>query len=121
MLCLPWIDPANVTIIPEVLVAAFDEEAVFTCIGFGIPLPTLSWARVGSDVPLIQPKFEEEFYNTTNDQGYAVAIIELKIYDTNSNDEGLYKCVGNNAILNLIDAQAISLGRFLIEGKLLWT
>ena len=100
--------------------AAFDEEAVFTCMGFGIPLPTLSWTRVDSDIPLIQPKFEEKFYNTTNDQGYAVAILELKIHGTNSNDEGLYKCEGNNLIVNLIDAQEIALGRFLIEGKLLW-
>ena len=100
--------------------AANDEEALFTCIGFGIPLPTLLWTRIDTNIPLIQPKFEENFYNTTNDQGYAVVIIELKIHGVNSNDEGLYKCEGNNSILNLIDAQAISLGRFLIEGKLLW-
>ena len=97
--------------------AAFDEEAVFTCVGFGIPLPSLAWTQMDSDTPLLLPKFEEKFYNVTNDQGYAVAFLELKIHGTNSNDEGLYKCEGNNNILNLVEAQTSGLGRFLIEGN----
>ena len=99
--------------------AAFDEEAVFTCVGFGIPLPNLGWTRIDSDIPLLLPKFEQKSYNMTNEQGYIVAILELKIYGTNSNDEGLYKCEGRNNILNLIEAPTIAIGRFLIEGKLL--
>ena len=99
--------------------AAFDEEAVFTCVGFGIPLPTLVWTQIDSNTPLLLPKFKEKLYNMTNDQGYAVAFLELKIHGTNRSDEGLYKCEGNNSILNLIEAQTIGLGRFLIEGKLL--
>ena len=118
---MAYTDPANVTIIPEVLVAAFDEEAIFTCVGFGIPLPTLAWTQSDSDIPLLLPKFEEKFYNMTNDQGYVVAIRELIIHGTNSNDEGLYKCEGSNNILNLIEAQTIAVGRFLIEGNLLDT
>ena len=97
--------------------AAFDEEAVFTCVGFGIPLPSLAWTRMDSDVPLLLPKFEEKLYNMTNDRGYAVAFLELKIHGTNRNDEGLYKCEGNNSILNLVEAQTSGLGRFLIEGN----
>ena len=100
--------------------AAFDEEAAFTCFGFGSPLPTLTWTRVDSDIPLLLPKFEEIFYNMTNEQGYEVAFLQLTIYHTNNNDEGSYKCEGNNNILNLIGAQPFAIGRFLIEGKLLW-
>ena len=99
--------------------AAFDEEAVFTCVGFGIPLPTLTWTRIDSNTPLILPKFEERLYNMTNEQGYIVAILQLIIHNTNSNDEGLYKCEGNNNVLNLIEAQTIAIRRLLIEGKML--
>ena len=100
--------------------AAFDEEAVFTCVGFGSPLPTLTWTQVDSDIPLLLPKFEEIFYNMTNEQGYKVAVLQLKIYHSNNNDEGSYKCEGNNSIPNLIGAQPFAIGRFLVEGKMLW-
>ena len=85
--------------------------------GFGVPLPTLAWTRMDSDAPLLPPKFEEKFYNMTNYQGYAVAFLELKIHGTNRNDAGLYQCEGNNSILNLVEAQTIGVGRFLIEGS----
>ena len=117
---MPYTDPADVTIVPEVLVAAFDEEVVFTCIGFGIPMPTLAWARIDTDLPLIPPNFEETSYNMTNEEGYVVAILELKIVGTDRNDEGSYECEGRNNILNLIEAPTVAIGRFLIEGKQLW-
>ena len=99
--------------------AAFDEDATFTCVGFGIPVPTLTWTPMNSNISLLLPKFEEKFYNMTNEQGYVVAILELKIHSTTSNDEGLYKCEGSNNIPNLIEANTNAIGKLRVEGNLL--
>ena len=99
--------------------AALDQEAVFTCIGFGIPLPTLAWTRVDSDSPIIPPKFEEISYNMTNEQGRMLALLDLKILGTSISEEGSYRCEGSNNVPNLIEAQNFAVGTFLIEGTVL--
>ena len=117
--CFKKSDPANVSVIPEILVAALDQEASFTCVGFGIPLPSLAWIGIDLDSPLAPPKFEQSSYNVTNEQGHTFAMLELRILGTSINEEGSYRCDGSNNVPNLIEAQNFAVGTFLIEGKVL--
>ena len=99
--------------------AALDQEAFFTCVGFGIPLPSLAWIGIDLDFLLVPPKFEQSSYNMTNEQGNTLAVLELRILGTSISEEGSYRCDGSNNVPNLIGAQNFAVGTFLIEGKVL--
>lgn len=95
--------------------AALGEEVVFTCFGFGIPLPNLTWTHNDSNSPLAPPKYIEVSYTITNNQGRISAASKLRILNS-SFSEGSYKCTGSNGVLNLIQAQNFVIGTFLLEG-----
>ena len=103
------------SISPEVLVRSFNEQGTFTCSGFGIPPPTLTWSRDSGDLSDTNI-FEITTGNASSSSGYTVAISNLTLLDTSDSIEGTYMCNGENGITNFIGAVNEVDGRFLIEG-----
>ena len=112
------VDPANVTVFPAVLVDKFDRTVTFTCQGFGIGTPTLTWYRNNSMIHT-----SEKLILTSREldqSGYTVSELKLTISNTATEDEGTYECRGANNVTNLIGAIDTASGRFLIEGRFLF-
>ena len=110
-------DPANVSVTPEIAVREFNQIANFTCVGFGIGLPTLTWFHDGSSInPSAKFRLGTQTTRTRSD-GYLEAVLKLDIVNGDKSDEGDYECRGSNNIFNLIGATDRASGRFLIECK----
>ena len=107
------------SISPEVLVRSFNEQGTFTCSGFGIPPPTLTWSRDSGDLSDTNI-FEITTGNASSSSGYTVAISNLTLLDTSDSIEGTYTCIGENGITNFIGAVSEVNGSFFIEGVCLW-
>ena len=112
------VDPANVTVFPAVLVDEFHQNVTFTCQGFGIGTPKLTWYR---DNSIINSSAKLRLTRRVfNQSGYTVSELKLTISNTTTADEGTYECRGVNDVTNLIGATDNASGRFLIEGRFLF-
>lgn len=112
------IDPANVTVSPSVLVKEFNEQGSFICRGFGIDAPKLSWYR--DNTMILSSSKLSLASDTITENGYSVSELRLTISSTAKADEGIYECRGVNNVINLIGANDRAIGRFLIEGVLVY-
>ena len=108
-----FLDPTNISITPTILVKGFNEQGSFTCRGFGIPPPTLTWYQNNSAVTSSTKLSLSS--NTGTERGYNVSILTLTISNTAKSDEAYYTCRGVNNIVNYIGAPYQMTGQFLIE------
>ena len=109
------LDPPNISITPTILVKGFNEKGSFTCRGFGIPRPTLTWYQNNSVVTSSSAPKLSLSASIDSERGYNVSILTLTISTTAKSDEANYTCRGVNNIPNNIGVPNRITGRFLIE------
>ncbi len=107
-------DPPSVTVTPQDLIVNESDNAVLTCTGFGIPLPTLIWLN---DSSKIEPVFGIVESILVNGTGFTVAVSELTIISVMKEDEDTtFTCMGNNSVINLINSPITDSTSFTVQG-----
>ena len=115
---LTFLDPTNVTIVPEMIIApkSFMKER-FTCKGFGIPLPELVWYKDDEYGELNEENYTIYQRIEISPLGYQISISELIFESFDKFTEGNYICQGYNNVTNIIGATDEAISVFYLEGK----
>lgn len=93
------------SITPVELVNGFNQVGTFTCLGFGIPVPSLVWTWSEGNTG--------RFTIASTTEGTST----LTIPDTGAADEGTFTCTGSNGVRNLIGSPEVAEAIFALEGE----
>jgi len=101
VLCPPTVlRPAEVVLLTENTLVSAGNTILLTCIGYGNPLPSLSWERVGHDV-LRNDRRTTIFESMTVRNGAKFARSILQICEvTDGEDTGVFSCTSGNVLYN---------------------
>ncbi|XP_019853400.1 PREDICTED: hemicentin-1-like [Amphimedon queenslandica] len=95
--------PPVVSVSPTLTITNQTNSTSFNCSLFGVPTPTVTWTRIGSnDLPVstLSPPGSDPFITTVVD-GYNVTSV-LLFNSSMATDEGGYVCAGRNDVFNAI-------------------
>lgn len=84
---------------------------LFTCVAFGIPLPSIQWTLDGRDI------LQERTEYTVNE---TVLVSELILYNIVEENHGNYTCIGHNGIENFIGSIESETLLLNIQGNILY-
>lgn len=121
---LSFSDPSNISLTPFLPIVNVSYDAILTCEGFGVPLPTLNWysnRSIDEGSGLVNSgsgddEMNFQLFNTSgtieittdtrlNTEGRTVSISVLRIISVEKSDRSVsYRCEGINGITNDIGA-----------------
>ena len=116
------IDPPDVSISSESLTVNQSDGSTFTCQSFGIPVPSFSWFFNNSMDSQLSNNDQFSITNTiiTNSSGLDILISTLTIQNTiRSLHEGVYTCMANNGVDNLIGTPESAEINVIVQGILI--
>ena len=92
--------PAEVVLLTEDTLVSAGNTILLTCIGYGDPLPSLSWERVGNDA--VQNDRRTTIFESMavrNGDMFARSILQI-CQVTDGEDTGMFSCTSGNVLFN---------------------
>ena len=87
---------AQVVVITSSGTAVSGNTAIFSCLTYGSPLPTVTWTK--DNVPLVNGSGIRSYTSTITDGGFVFVKATVEICDTNEFDAGVYRCSALNTL-----------------------
>ena len=87
---------------------------MFTCKGFGIPLPSIVWESIDGDFEMENVTISD--YSEVLESGIEVATSILTFHDFSNTTEGGYGCYAYNNVTDYLGVSSFKTSEFLLAG-----
>ena len=91
-------EPALVVVYPDDVEVLAGDSLLLTCVGYGIPLPLLSWQKNGETLTNNSKIFISE--STVSRANTTLVRSSLLLCNASIEDSGGYSCTANNYIMD---------------------
>lgn len=106
------------TVSPQNLTVNQTDNAVFTCTGFGIPLPTLTWFNNSIQLEDSDTSISITETVEVNALGFQVSVSQLTIISVQKAIEvDIFMCSGNNSVIDLINSPDSDYSMIIVQGR----
>ncbi len=113
------LDPPSVSVSPTQLLTAESTNATFTCKGFGVPLPELSWLnKEGLQLHEVPGAMVISTESMLNSSGFLIATSNLTLFSVQTSEAMNYTCRGSSRVPGIVGVPRSATCELIIKGRL---